>query len=480
MLEITPKLNSKDKDPLYIQLYKYLKGEILLGNIGALVKLPSIRGLSKTLGLSKNTIEAAYEQLIAEGYVKARSRSGLYVEAIQKDSITSVKLPGQYPLEIAEHIISKYDFTSGQIDLDLFPFKDFQKILSRTVDREAKELLSYGEHKGDYGLRVEIAKHLHYSRGVTSSPEQILISSGSQQSLSMLSHIILKLHKIISGVNANIDSGYKDIAFEEPGYVGAKEVFNHFGFKVLPINLEEDGLNLKLLKDTRAKLVYVTPSHQYPFGMVMPIGKRLELLQWAVDNCAYILEDDYDGEFRYRGKPVPSLQGLDTKERVIYLGSFSKSLMPSIRISYLILPKPLLNIYEESFKIYEQSVSRLMQKALEDFMKEGFWEKHLRKLRTSYKRKQEALLYYVNKYLGDRVIVIGADSGLHILLEVKTNLREEELIQRALGKGVVVKTIKSHYINPVFSPYPVIFIGFAGINLEDIPIGIKLLAESWF
>lgn len=469
MLELLPTLNYNDKIPLYIQLYKYIKNEILCGSITSESKLPSIRSLAKDLKLSKNTIESAYEQLIAEGYVKSKNRSGLYVEQIEND-LKSLKdnslnsFEEKYNKNNEAKI--KYDFSSGQIDLGTFPYNQYRKILGSCVDEYSKELLLYGDHKGDYGLRYEISKYIHHSRGVTCSPHQIIISSGTQQSLTLLCHILSNLHV--------------SVAFEDPSYLGAKAVFRHFNFNIKPIKLEADGINIECLNESESKIVYVTPSHQYPYGMVMPISKRLKLLHWANDNDGIIIEDDYDGEFRYRGKPIPSLQGLDETGKVIYLGSFSKSLMPSMRINYVVLPEKLLNIYEQEYKIYEQPVPRLLQKSLEIFMKEGYWEKHLRKSKVLYKKKQELLISCIVEYLGKNVTIIGADSGLHLLLKVNTKMKEHELIEKALMEGVKVNSTSVNWINPPTDFLPVIFVGFAGIKIEDIPCAIEILNKCWF
>lgn len=469
MLEIFSNLNGYEDTPLYIQIYKYIKNQILSGGIPPESKLPSIRSLAKDLKCSKNTVSAAYEQLVAEGYLKSRNRSGLYVEKIENGFTrlknNSVNLYDKNEDKNHESSI-RYDFSSGKIDVDYFPYTQFRKILERSVDIYSKELLLYGDHKGDYGLRHEIAKYVHSSRGVICSPEQIIVSSGTQHSLTLLSHILSSLHSCI--------------AFEEPGYLGAKAVFEHFNFNIVPITLEPDGIDIRLLKESRSKVVYVTPSHQFPYGMVMPISKRLRLLQWAKEENGIIIEDDYDGEFRYKGKPIPSLQGLDDTGRVVYTGSFSKSLMPSMRVSYLVLPKMLLDIYETQYKVYEQPVSRLLQKSLELFMKEGYWERHLRKSRVLYKKKQEILINSITEHLGSNVTIIGADSGLHILIKINTTIKEQELVERALRGGIKINPTSVYWINPVSDGLPIIFIGFAGIKAEDISDGIRALKECWF
>lgn len=468
MIELLIKLDDNHASPFYIQLYDYIKNEILSGNIPPGSKLPSIRSLSKSLKLSKNTVEAAYEQLTAEGYVKPCDRSGVFVENIDStlQSLRKTGFSGFSNEKDSAHEYSiKYDLRSGLIDVDSFPYPEFRKIMGRSIDICSRELLLYGDHKGDYGLRYEISKYIYYSRGVSCNPGQILVSSGTQQSLMLLSMILREFN-----------SG---IAFEEPGYLGAKAVFSHFGIGIDPIPLEPDGININTLKKSSAKIAYVTPSHQFPMGMVMPITKRLQLIKWAQENNAYVIEDDYDGEFKYRGKPVPSLQGLDNMGRIIYLGSFSKSLMPSMRISYLVLPAELLEIYQKKYRAYEQPVSRIIQKSLEIFIKEGLWEKHLRKSRVLYNRKREILISSINEHLGAAASVIGADSGLHILLEIKTDLSEEDLIDRALRFGVKVSPTSIYWSTPPANSFPVLLIGYAGIGINDIDRGIILLKESW-
>ena len=460
-------VTNANTEPIYLQLYKYIKNEIINNNISANEKLPSIRLLSKELGFSKNTISAAYEQLVAEGYITSKDKSGYYVENLDfnvfenSNNLNNESINAAFPITSATY---KYDFSSGQIDLDNFPYLQFKRILSRCIDINTNELLLYGEHTGDIGLKKEIAKYIYSSRGVKCNYNQIIISAGTQQSLLMLSQILLNISNALT--------------FEEPGYLGSRLTFEHMGFNISPAKINSDGINLKDVKKAKGKIVYVTPSHQFPTGAVMPISKRLELLSWADENSGYIIEDDYDGEFRFKGKPVPSLQGLDNNNRVIYLGSFSKSFIPSMRLSYMVLPDSLLEIYQRQYKIYEQPVPRIIQKAFEIFINEGHWEKHLKKSRVLYKKKQEVLLESINKYFKDKAKVLGADSGLHILLEIDTDYTEVELIELAVKKSVKVNPTLNCWINPPEKSKPIIFIGYAGIPIDDISIGIKTLSEA--
>jgi GntR family transcriptional regulator/MocR family aminotransferase len=472
MLEISPKLDTTSPTPLYIQIYEYMKNEILLNQISPGTKVPSIRCLASYLCVSKNTINTAYQQLISEGYLKSNGRSGLFVEAINSDFFrldSNPSLKNQTKIFLKEDHKVLYDFSNGQIDQQSFPFNQFRSILSQCIDLCHSELLLYGDHQGDYSFLTKISEYLHQSRGVLCSPYEIILGSGTQQSLSLLC-MLLKKH-------------YPSIGFENPGYVGARAVFEHHDFKIEPIPLEYDGISIDALYESGVKIVYVTPSHQFPAGMVMSISKRLKLLQWAEEVDGIIIEDDYDGEFRYKGKPIPALQGLDNNKRVVYLGTFSKSLMPSIRISYQILPPKLLNLYKENLSIYEQPVPRIIQKTLEVFMDKGYWDKHIRRCRVLYKRKHELLLQAIKDLLDDKVKIIGEDSGLHILLQVKTELTESELIQKALECGVKVNSTSSYWIGKStesFPTFPVIFIGFAGIKSEEIYDAIRKLKKAWF
>lgn len=469
MIELTIELKSNISQPLYIQLYKYIKNGALNGELKFGERLPSIRYLAKHLNVSKNTVVAAYEQLIAEGYVSSHGRSGIYVENIH-DSLMKVEseitLPKQGESKNLSEIKLKYDLRNAQIDLESFPYHLLKKVINECLNSEERELLNYGEHQGEKGLREQIARYLFLSRGVKCSSSQILIGAGTQQNLSILTLILREVDNAV--------------AFEDPGYNGAREIFVNNNYSILPIQLEEDGINLNILNDSRAKIVYITPSHQFPCGMVMPVSKRLGLLQWAQQRNGYIVEDDYDGEFRYGGKPIPALQGLDRNGRVVYLGTFSKSLVPSIRISYMVLPESLLQIYKSKYSIYEQSTPRLTQKALQLFMERGYWDRHIKRMRNVYRKKHELLIDSINRTLNDKVEIVGKDAGLHILLKVKNNMNEQELIETAYKNGIGVSPTSIYWYRKEKNTSPLIFIGFGGITLKDINDSVEGLNKSWF
>ncbi|WP_078380728.1 MocR-like pyridoxine biosynthesis transcription factor PdxR [Sutcliffiella halmapala] len=465
-MEITISFNETTNEPLYYQLYQYIKKEIQTGKIAKDTRLPSIRTLASHLKISKNTVEIAYQQLIAEGYIQSKAKSGYYVLEMETNFSSQIKQQPSNHLEqafIEEESI--YDFRQGQVDLTHFPFSIWRKLTNQCLSPEYRNNFLYGHQQGEPELRKEIANYLYQSRGVLCTPHQIILGAGIQQLLTLFCQI----------------TGNKEpIAIENPGYDGARMVFGNFGITIYPIELEHDGINVEQLKKSKAKFVYLTPSHQFPCGMILPYSKRIELLNWADSNSSYIIEDDYDGEFRYIGKPIPALQGLDRNEKVIYLGTFSKSLLPAIRMSYMVLPTKLINTFKTNFPLYEQPVSKLHQKTMQLFMENGHWERHIRKMRNIYTKKHSLLISSIKKIMKDRVQVIGAHSGLHILLEVHNGMNEVELIQAAKNKSVKVYPTSRFWMNAHKQTYPLIQIGFGGVSEELIYDGIIRLNEAWF
>lgn len=465
MIEITPVLENKNGKPLYIQLANYIKQEILAGRIKPEEKLPSKRNLSNYLGLSLNTIQSAYEQLSAEGYVESKPRKGLFVTTIDHDLMNNQKGPKIFEAKTKKiQVNTEIDFNSGKVDLGHFPYAIWRKLTVQSLYEDQGDLFYTGQPQGEQLLREQIAAHLYASRGVKCSAGQIIIGAGTQVLIGLLSIIIGKEHIY---------------AVENPGFHRTRFALQDQGVHTVPIPLDEDGIDVNALKNTAAKVVYVTPSHQFPYGMIMPISRRMELIKWAEERNGYIIEDDYDGEYRYKGQPIPSLQGLSTKESVVYLGTFSKSLIPSIRISYMVLPTPLMENYQDHFTIYKQTVSRLHQDTLYRFMKEGYWQSHLNKMRTLYRKKHQTLLSAIHHYLGDNATIIGEKSGLHIVLEVKNNIEEDELMITAMNAGVKVYPLAIYYHGESERVGSRILLGFGGLTETEIKTGIKLLKEAW-
>ncbi|MEH6943319.1 PLP-dependent aminotransferase family protein [Bacillus sp. JJ722] len=469
MIDMTLLLERKSGEPLYFQLYQHIKKDIISGKLAANTRLPSIRALSAHLHISRNTVESAYQKLIAEGYVRSKSRSGLYVIELELEKLPAPYSRRRKPFEARQKDIApvQYDFRYGDVDVAHFPLATWRKLTNQCLQPEQVELFSYGDSQGESGLRVEIAKYLYDSRGVNCSPDQIIIGAGIQNLLSMLSGLM--------------GTANNSIAMEEPGYDGVRTIFRHNGFSIHPIPLDNDGLNIGKLYESKSRIVYITPSHQFPLGMVMPISKRIQLLKWAVDQDGIIIEDDYDSEFRYVGKPIPSLQGLDTNQRTVYLGTFSKCLLPSLRVAYMILPPSLLELHKkQGYRLYDQTVSWLHQKTLELFMSNGHWEAHIRKMRNVYHRKQSKLIEVIRELMGDQVTVIGQDAGLHILLHVHNGMNEMELIRAAAQEGVKVYAVSPFWVKHNQDEASMVQIGFGGLSNEDIVLGIHSLYRAWF
>ncbi|MDQ0246609.1 GntR family transcriptional regulator/MocR family aminotransferase [Bacillus fengqiuensis] len=465
---LSPALDKQHPDPLYVQLYEQIKRDIMNGTIHTGIKLPSIRSLAQHLHISRNTVETAYQQLLAEGYIISKPKSGMYVNELELDIIRQKTLPSPNLQETSCPAPSPdvIDFEYGSVDMSAFPMKLWKRYSNQAYKQEMKEAASYGHHKGEYWLRQEIAAYLYHARGVYCSPEQIILASGTQHSLNLLCETVLK----------NCDH----FAIENPGYDRARYVFENHGFRVTPISLDRDGLSIENLKACGANIVYVTPSHQYPKGMVMPFNRRLELLQWAEETKGYIIEDDYDGEFRYEGKPIPALKELDQQESIIYLGTFSKMLLPSLRISYIVLPQRLVQTHDTLFEAYISTVPRVIQHTLYSFMKDGEWDRHVRRMRLLYQKKHRLLVDSLMGYLGEKVEIIGDKAGLHLLLKINTPLTEKELIEKAGEFGVRVYSIDKYRLFPEKEEKPLLLLGFSQIPPDQIEKGVKRLKEAWF
>ncbi|CAM4217877.1 GntR family transcriptional regulator [Bacillus luti] len=463
MLELTPNLNTQSKIALYVQLYEYIKKEIKDGTIPAFTKLPAKRKLAIYLQVSKNTVEAAYEQLLAEGYIESISRKGYFVCEIEQ--MIHVE-GGEDRIEEVSFLERDYtfDFTQTGVDTNTFPFNMYRKLINDVWQPHNNELLFLGHPQGEVSLREEIANYLYESRGVRCSPSQIVLGAGTQ--------ILVKLlFQLLQG------SCY---AVENPGYHRKMVAFEQGENRVQMLSLDRDGICIADLENSDANVVFVTPSHQFPYGMIMPITRRMQLLQWAKrEEGRYIIEDDYDSEFRYSGKPIPALQGLDADGKVIYMGTLSKALLPSLRMSYMVLPKKLIKTYQKKYLFYTQSVSRIDQEVIRRFLNEGHFEKHIHKMRVVYRKKRDRLIFEIKKYFSNRVEVIGEDSGLHILLKVHNGMREEELIKEAAKYSIKIYPASTYY-KVGTAPENIVLLGFAILSEEEIAKAIQLLSTAWF
>lgn len=414
---------NNSEQPLYIQLYRHIKGEILAGNLLVGEKLPSLRNIAKESGLSITTTTQAYEQLLTEGYITSRPQSGYYVAEIPTSAVSAREPEGPRNPEMDD-----YTFDRGKYlhDSDTFDFDKWKKCSARVFTEYADMLLFESDVQGEAALRFEICKYLYSSRGVTASPQQVVIGAGSQQLTSHLARILTEM-------------GIDLVCTEDPGYTPIQNIFRDRGFGIAKIPVTENGIMIEKLPMNIPTAVYVSPANQFPTGSVMPVGARYRLLEWAATNGSIILEDDYDSELRYFGKPVPALQGLDDQDRVVYLGSFSATLFPAIKISYMILPPDMATIFDAIKDDYTQTCSKAEQLTLALFMEDGYYYTNIRKLRNLYAQKLEAVVSAFERYGADFIETTNTKSGINITLRVTSQKPAAELC--AIGKDLGINII---------------------------------------
>lgn len=484
MNEMTFRIRTDGDSRLYEQIYRHIRGEIRSGKLLSGERLPSTRSLAEYLQVARSTVDCAYGQLLSEGYIESRPCRGYFVcpieELLQLDSglaaldVDSRRMmpadapgrPGERKGEEAAGQASgtfRIDFSPYDIDMSGFPFSVWKKITKNILTYANSELFAKGEAQGDLMLRQTICRYLHSSRGVDCRPDQIIIGAGND-------YLLLLLEKIL-GPN-------RRIAMENPTYKRSYRIFRSFGYRIFTVDMDEWGMRADRLAQTQADIAYVMPSHQFPTGTVMPIGRRMELLKWA-DGAQgrYLIEDDYDSEFRFRGKPIPALQASDRHGRVIYIGTFSKAIAPAIRVSFMVLPDKLLERYYRDCSFYSCTVSRIDQSILNEFIGEGYFERHLNRMRKIYRAKHDLLLECLEG-LGESFAVSGENAGLHLLLTSKAGIGERELIARAARRQVRVYGLSESMVEE-FPQSATVLMGFGALSQEDIRGGMALLREAW-
>jgi GntR family transcriptional regulator/MocR family aminotransferase len=469
---------SKQGEPLFRQVYSGLRQAILSGTFRAGDSLPSTRDLSQELGISRTVVLLAYDQLIAEGFAAGRGGSGTYVSEGLSSSRTkspenSAKLKlsryGSAAADVASavdfpgrrSIPLRYDFVyGGRGDVETFPFEMWRRILLRHVRKAPIRQLDYGAAAGSFALREAISVHVRRSRAVNCDASQVIVVNGSQQALDLVARV-------------SIERG-DPVAIEDPQYQGAREIFRTAGARLRTVPVDREGLNpAKLPKD--AVLVFLTPSHQFPTGAILPVARRLALLDWARSKNAVVVEDDYDGEFRYEGQPLESLQGLDTEGRVIYIGTFSRTVFSALRIGYLIVPKSLALAFTSAKWLCDRHTATLEQETLAEFISTGMYERHLRRLRRRNAARREALLDAIRKHLGDRVEVTGEGAGTHIVLWPKRRVAEDTVIQKTASRGVGIYGISRYFLTRASRSG--LMLGYSCLREEEIREGIRRLSE---
>lgn len=467
MNELTISLKQGDKIPLYEQIYEYIRNEIRKGRIKSGEKLPSTRALCQYLEVSRSTVELAYEQLMAEGYIEAQPCRGYFVSDIEglyqitkayTEEITGEKETAEsYP----------YDFTPNGVDLKSFPYNAWRKLSKECLVDDRAELFRLGCPQGEYELRSAISSYLHQARGVNCTPEQIIVGAGNDYLLMLLCAVLGNGHRV---------------ALENPTYRQAYRLFANLSYEVCTVDMDGKGMRVDELEKSGVDIAFVMPSHQYPLGTVMPIRRRMELLRWAKEaEGRYIIEDDYDSEFRYKGKPIPALQGYDSSGKVIYIGTFSKSIAPAIRMSYMVLPETVCAMYRERCGFISSTVSKVDQLILQKFIEEGYYERHLNKTRALYRGRHDALLLALRE-LDSMVTVSGENAGVHLLLHFQDGRSEEELISLAAEKGVKVYGLSEYYVDgrkTGGNQETIILLGYANMKEEKIKEAVRLLRDAW-
>ena len=478
--------------PLQRQLYDQVREAILAGRLAAAARLPSTRALARELGCSRNTVIGAYDQLFSEGYLEGETGSGTYVSNVLPDQMLGLSSrkppgggaarPGQDGAKAAarlsrrgarlaglhrEHRPGSGAFTPAFPETDGFPFDVWARLLTRAWRRPAPANLRHGDPAGYLPLRSAIADYLRTNRALNCTAAQVIITSGAQQCVSIVLSCLL-------------DPGDR-VWIEDPGYPGLTGPLIAAAAEAVPVPVDAEGLSLEtaLAESPGAGMAIVTPSHHYPLGVVMSLARRLALLDWAREAGSWILEDDYDSEYRFAGRPLSAMQGLDTAGRVIYIGSFSKVLFPSLRIGYLVAPEALAGPLIQARAALDDHPSILPQPALAAFLEEGHFAAHLRRMRRLYAARQEALIAAAERHLSGFLRLSPDEAGLHLVArltpELAARMSDVEAAARAGKAGLVVRPLSGFYRGPGVEQG--LLLGYAGVPVAEIEAGARTLGE---
>lgn len=455
-------------DSLYEHLYKCIKNDILNGVLTIGEKLPSKRNFAKNLNISTITVENAYAQLMAEGYIYSLPKKGYFVADISTsvlENTTAVRFPvTEVPITQVPVTQNPYfaDFVSNSITADNFPFSIWAKIIREVISEESDALMTNPPSGGIPELRSAIAQYLFQFRGMKVDPAQIIIGAGTEYLYGLLIQLL---------------GNDNTFAVEDPGYRKIAQIYNSHQANCKHIPLDNYGVELTALEESGADIIHISPSHHYPTGIVTPISRRYELLGWASKSSSrYIIEDDYDCEFRLQGKPIPSLQSIDVMEKVIYINTFSKSLASTIRISYMVLPHHLLERFYRQLGFYSCTVSNFEQYTLARFISQGYFEKHINRTRNFYKTQRDTLLNCIkNSPLASRSTIMEEDAGLHFLLKLDTKLSDEDLIEKAKQAGLHIACLSKYYYKPQKLMEHTLVMNYSGLEPEKIPEAVQRL-----
>lgn len=450
----------KDKGHLSRELYKALKNDIEEGKLKRGEKLPSKRTFARNCSVSTITVQNAYDQLVSEGYITAIEKKGYYVS----DSFVKKKSKVSYLVEEDEEttIVELPDLSNNRVNVDNFPFSIWSRIMRKTMAEKQNLLLSPMKTEGVYELRRAISHHLSSFRGMAVSPSQIIVGAGTEYLYSLIIQLLGR------------DKLY---ALEDPGYMKLERIYNANGVKSIKVELDDKGLSSSSLEKSNADIAHISPNHHYPTGITMPLDRRYEILSWASkEDERYIIEDDYDSEFRVSRNPVPTLYTLDTSGSVIYMNTFSKSLASTVRISYMVLPDSLAERFKENFSFYSSTVSSFEQYTLASFIEEGFFEKHINRMRLYYIRQRQAVLSLLSSSLmKDKCSVIENDSGLHFILRLNTVLSDKDVKDILYREGIKISALSDYSRSSSISHD--FIISYSNLDMDAFKKALGILSE---
>lgn len=461
---LTPIFNPKDQEALYIQLKNAIVDEIISGRMASASKLPSVRKFSEHLNISRTTIENAYNQLLAEGYIYSEQGRGYYVEAIEAYSARS-QAKGKEMLSVPSKPVYAYDFASEYVAEDAFDFHLWKKHINHILNYDQSSLYAYGALRGELQLREAICKQFYRSRGVIARPDQLVVGSGVTPLIAMLTRLLEA-------------KGIGEIALEEPGFSKAMKVFKSNGMAIESLPVTFKGSELALLEESSVRACYVSPSHHFPTGQIMPVSDRQRLLRWADQVDGYIIEDDYNFELRYEGQPIPAMQGMDRAGRVIYIGSFSTVLAPAIRLSFVVLPDGLNGLFDQIDGMYPQTASKLEQLAMAHMIDTGDFDRHMRRVRKYYSKKRQMAMACLKESLPDIYRMRKVRAGLQIIISLPKGVTEDRLVEECRHKSVAVTGLSRYCFSNRKDWTPSIVVGIRGISDKDMVEGLRRLSSA--
>ena len=463
---ITYSFSNIGSDFLYTHLYKCIKKDILKGTLHPGEKLPSKRSLSKNLNISIITIENAYAQLIAEGYVYSIPKKGYFVTDITTIDTKKESMISTENIQISSGKSNYFaDFTSNQTQSEHFPFSIWAKLVREILTQNQPDLMTNPPSGGIFPLREAIAKHLKDFRNMTVSPKQIIIGAGTEYLYGLIIQLL----------------GFKKkYAVEDPGYHKISQIYKSHCVPCNFVSIDSSGVRITELEENNIDIVHISPSHHFPTGTIMPISRRYELLGWASKSeSRYIIEDEYDSEFRLSGQPIPTLQSIDVQEKVIYINTFTKTLASTVRISYMVLPKHLVDKFYSTLYFYSCTVSNLEQYILARFINEGYFEKHINRMRNYYHSKRDKLLYTIkNSPLADYVTISEENAGLHFLLKIKTELSDKEFLQKMERSGIKLSSLSQYYQNSPEDAAHNFVMNYSFVPEENLEKAIQILYKG--